>query len=141
MARVMSHIQQHFRETVSVDDLARIAHLSRSQFQRLFKRSYHITPLHFILKVRIHEACELLKDPNLDITNIALDTGFSSSSFFATQFRQYMGESPSEYRRKKLSQVQRTPAVPARIPAAVSHRPGFDHSGQWQRSSVAAAAW
>jgi AraC-like DNA-binding protein/mannose-6-phosphate isomerase-like protein (cupin superfamily) len=105
MARVMSHIQQRFREPLSVDDLARIAHLSRSQLQRLFKRTYHITPLQFILKVRLHEACEMLKDPNLDITNIALDTGFSSSSFFATQFKHYMGESPSDYRRKKLAEV------------------------------------
>lgn len=107
MARVMSHIQQHFREPLSVDDLAGTAHLSRSQFQRMFKRTYHTTPTQFILKVRMHEACEMLKDPNLDITNIALDTGFSSSSFFATQFKQYMGESPSEYRRKKMAEVWR----------------------------------
>jgi AraC-like DNA-binding protein/quercetin dioxygenase-like cupin family protein len=134
MARVMSHIQQHFRETLCVDDLARMAHLSRSQFQRMFKRTYQITPLRFILKVRMHEACEMLKDPNRDITNIAFDTGFSSSSFFATQFKQHMGESPSEYRRKKLAELK-TPTA-----TSVTKRMGTQPARLLSVARLAAAA-
>ena len=119
MARVAAHVQEHFRAPMSIDDLARMAHLSRSQFQRTFKRAYHITPLQYILKLRLHEACEMLRDPNLDITNIAFDVGFSSSSFFATQFKQYMGESPSEYRRKKLAEPQRQPPLAIQAPPAL----------------------
>jgi len=107
MANVISHIQKHFRESLRVEDLARIAHLSASQFQRTFKRTYNITPKKFIRQVRLHEACEMLKDPNRDITNIAFENGFSSSSFFATQFKQCMGESPSQYRRRKLAEVEK----------------------------------
>lgn len=103
MANVISHIQKHFRESLRIEELARIAHLSTSQFQRTFKRIYNTTPQKFIRQVRLHEACEMLKDPNRDITNIAFDNGFSSSSFFATQFKQHMGESPSQYRRRKLA--------------------------------------
>jgi AraC-like DNA-binding protein/mannose-6-phosphate isomerase-like protein (cupin superfamily) len=105
MANVMAHIRHHFREPLALEELARLAHVSVSQFQRNFKRVYHTTPIHFITRVRVHEACELLKDPNQDITNIALETGFGSSSFFATQFKRYMGESPSQYRRKKLAEL------------------------------------
>jgi AraC-like DNA-binding protein/mannose-6-phosphate isomerase-like protein (cupin superfamily) len=107
MANVILHIQKHFRESLRVKDLARIAHLSASQFQRTFKRTYNTTPKKFIRQVRLHEACQMLRDPNRDITNIAFENGFSSSSFFATQFRQHMGESPSQYRRRKLAEAEK----------------------------------
>lgn len=102
MANVISHIQKHYREPMPIRELARIAHLSPSQFQRLFKRTYSTTPQKFVRQVRLHEACEMMKDPNRDITSIAFDAGYSSSSLFATQFKQQMGESPSQYRRRKL---------------------------------------
>jgi AraC-like DNA-binding protein/mannose-6-phosphate isomerase-like protein (cupin superfamily) len=105
MANVIAHIQRHFREPLRIDDLARIANLSPSQFQRTFKRTYNTTPQKFLQRVRLHEACEMLKDPNRDITNIAYETGFSSSSFFATQFKLHIGESPSQFRRKKLLEL------------------------------------
>jgi len=107
MASVISHIQKHFREPLRIEHLAKIAHLSASQFQRTFKRTYNVTPQRFIKQVRLHEACEMLKDPNRGITNVAFDTGFSSSSFFATQFRRHVGESPSEYRRKKAAEMEK----------------------------------
>jgi AraC-like DNA-binding protein/quercetin dioxygenase-like cupin family protein len=106
MANVIAHIQKHFREALRVEDLARLAHWSCSQFQRAFKRTYRTTPLQFIQQVRIHEACELLKNPNLDITSVALQSGFPSSSVFSTRFKQFMGESPSQYRRKKRIEAE-----------------------------------
>jgi AraC-like DNA-binding protein/quercetin dioxygenase-like cupin family protein len=125
MANAMAHIQKHFREPLRVADLAALAHLSESQFQRIFKRTYQIAPHKFIQQVRLHEASEMLKDPNRDITNIALDAGFASSSLFATQFKRQFGQTPSEYRRTKLAElprsqpaaVQRGPALKITIPA------------------------
>ena len=52
---------------------------------------------------RLQEACEKLKDPNQNITDIALETGFSSSAFFSTQFRKFIGEKPSQYRQRHLA--------------------------------------
>jgi AraC-like DNA-binding protein/mannose-6-phosphate isomerase-like protein (cupin superfamily) len=116
MANVMSYIQTHYREPLPLEDLARLAHWSPSQFRRNFKRIYNTSPIKFISQVRLHEACEMLKDPNRDITDVAMETGFSSSSFFATQFRNYLGESPSQYRRRKLSEIalQRQVQTPLR---------------------------
>jgi AraC family L-rhamnose operon transcriptional activator RhaR/AraC family L-rhamnose operon regulatory protein RhaS len=104
MANVVAHIQKHFREPLRVSELARLAHFSESQFQRTFKRTYNTAPQKFVQQVRLHEAGEMLKDPNRDITNIALETGFSSSSLFSTQFKRQFGQTPSEYRRSKLSE-------------------------------------
>jgi len=52
--------------------------------------------------VRLEEACERLKNPECNITRVAFDTGFSSSAYFTCQFKRYVGETPSEYRRKQL---------------------------------------
>lgn len=119
MANVISYILTHYREPLPLEDLARLAHWSQSQFRRNFKRIYNTSPIKFISQVRLHEACEMLKDPNRDITEVAMETGFSSSSFFATQFRNYLGESPSQYRRRKLSELAlqqqvHTPLRPSR---------------------------
>src|SRR5687768_10094930 len=105
MANVISHIQRHYREPLRLSELARLAHWSASQFRRNFKRIYNTSPVKFITQVRLHEACEMLKDPNRDITGVALDSGFCSSSFFSTQFKNYLGESPSQYRHRKLSEI------------------------------------
>ncbi|MEW6304294.1 MAG: AraC family transcriptional regulator [Verrucomicrobiota bacterium] len=105
MAKVVSHIQQHYGDDLRIAGLARLAHLSVSQFQRTFKRIYGATPVRFINQVRVHEACEMLKDPNRSITEIAFAAGYASSSFFSTQFKSFMGQSPLDYRRAKLGGV------------------------------------
>jgi AraC-like DNA-binding protein len=107
LARVVAHIQQNLGRDLRVEELARLANLSESQFQRTFKRIYQATPVRFINQLRIHEACEQLKDPNRDVTRVAMDVGYNSSSFFSAQFKRAMGESPSSYRRRKLNENER----------------------------------
>lgn len=98
MAKVVSHIQKHFRETIRMEELSSIANLSISQLHRKFKKTYDTSPVQYINKLRIHEACELLKNKDLSITDIAYHCGFASSSFFSTQFRNHLGENPTSYR-------------------------------------------
>ncbi|HXG47519.1 MAG TPA: AraC family transcriptional regulator [Methylomirabilota bacterium] len=105
--RVIDHIRAHYREPLEVAALARMACWSVSQFHRHFKKAYHTTPIQFINRLRLQEACALLCDPDRDITSIALDVGFSSSAFFSSQFRRHLGESPSQYRRRKLDELSR----------------------------------
>lgn len=107
MANVAAHIQHHFREPLRIEDLARLAHLSTSQLQRTFKRSFNTTLVKYITRVRLHEACELLKNANYDVTRTALECGFNSPAFFSTQFKNLKGESPSTYRRRHLAGIFR----------------------------------
>lgn len=106
MARVVSYIQQNYHMPIAVEQLAKLAHLSLCQFQRRFKRVHNQTPIQFVNNVRIHAACEMLKDPNNDVTHVALSTGFATSAFFSAQFRRHMGESPSSYRRRINAQAE-----------------------------------
>lgn len=110
LANAVTHIQKHFREVIRVKDLAKITHWSTSQFERNFKRVYLTSPKRFIHDLRMSESCEMLKDPNLNITDVALASGFSSSAFFSARFKREIGESPSQYRRRHLSRWQ-APAI------------------------------
>ncbi len=111
LATVVAHVQNNFRQALKIEDLARLAHLSTSQFQRIFKRSYNTTVVKFITQLRVHEACELLKDSNYDITRTAGECGFNSPAFFSTQFKELMGESPSVYRRRILGRLPDATAI------------------------------
>jgi transcriptional regulator GlxA family with amidase domain len=100
MARVVSHIQQNFQSQVSVAELAKLAHLSASQFQRRFRQIYNTSPIQYVTNVRIHAASEMLKDPNRGIADIARAAGFSTSAFFCETFKRHIGETPTAYRRR-----------------------------------------
>jgi AraC-like DNA-binding protein/quercetin dioxygenase-like cupin family protein len=106
-ARVVSHIQEHLHEPLRLPPLAKLAHLSVRQFQREFQRVYNTTPVRFISRLRLREACERLKDPDSDVTSVAVDLGYSSVSFFSKQFKQATGLAPSEYRRRRLEELER----------------------------------
>ncbi|MEW6304104.1 MAG: AraC family transcriptional regulator [Verrucomicrobiota bacterium] len=115
LANVVAHIRKNFREPLAIGTLARLAHWSPSHFQRNFKRVYHTTPNQFITRVRLEEAAELLKDPDRDITSIAYETGFASSSFFTIRFKRHFGETPSEFRRQKLVELETMAGMPSAL--------------------------
>ena len=100
MARVVSHIQQNYTRQVSVTELAKLAHLSPSQFQRRFRKIYNVAPMQYINNVRIHAACEMLKDQNNSVSQIAHATGFATSAYFCAMFKRHMGETPSAFRQR-----------------------------------------
>ncbi|MDH3584362.1 MAG: AraC family transcriptional regulator [Phycisphaerae bacterium] len=117
MARSVAYMRAHFAEPLRVSDLARIAHLSPSQFQRTFRKAYGTTPLRFINQLRIERARELLADRTRSISAVAAETGFRSPAFFSTQFKRVTGTTPSAYRTK----AQRDRVATWRIgPAATS---------------------
>jgi AraC-like DNA-binding protein/mannose-6-phosphate isomerase-like protein (cupin superfamily) len=100
MASVLAYARTHFRGPVRVETLARIAHLSPSQFRRVFRRTFRLSPARYLARLRIEEACELLKDSRAKLSAVAREAGFGSAAFFSTRFRRLTGLSPREYRRR-----------------------------------------
>jgi PAS domain S-box-containing protein len=99
-AGVISHINRNFSQPMQVASLARMMSLSISQFERRFKQVFHETPMRFILKSRINEACKLLVNTRHSIAWIARATGFFDQSYFSKHFARSMGVSPRQYRDK-----------------------------------------
>lgn len=97
--RIMEYIQAHYAEKITLEELAEQIHLCRSESCRLFKRYMKESMFDYLLDYRIERSLELLRRPELDVTQIAGQTGFTSPGYFSKIFKRKMGCTPLEYRK------------------------------------------
>lgn len=97
---VMDYIDAHYMEDFTLDDVASAIGFSKYHFSRLFKQYTGFSFCAYICNRRIKAAEELLEQPDLSITEIAMQSGFPSISTFNRVFRQQKNCSPSKYREK-----------------------------------------
>ena len=100
---VVRSLRENPLERRIVEDLARSAALSESRFSFLFKQATGLPPHAFMASCRLAEARRRLRATDEPIAKIAQDTGFASSRHLATQFRQFHGMSPRQFRQKEKS--------------------------------------
>ncbi len=93
-----STIQHNIYSNLSLNELARLCHLSLSSFKRKFEEVFKTSPKKYISQKKIEKAAELLKTENLRISEIAYDVGFDSLATFNRNFTAIYGKSPSSYR-------------------------------------------
>jgi len=85
-------------EPESIEDLARLTGFSIAQFRRVFSRSLRMAPVHYLRRLRIRQACHLLRSTTQTVEDIATKVGYQEASFFAHTFKDFMGVSPGGYR-------------------------------------------
>lgn len=78
--------------------LCREIGMSRTVLYNKLKLLTGLNIKEYVTRVRIEQACKLIKESQFSITEIAEQTGFSSSRYFSTAFKQYMGVTPSQYK-------------------------------------------
>lgn len=100
MAVYLKYIEYHYKEDVSLEMLAKSANVSKSECLRCFKTTLHTTPYKYLSEYRLSKAADMLKNTDMQIENIASETGYTHISHFGKCFRQKTGYSPSEYRAK-----------------------------------------
>ncbi len=98
--RAMAYIREHLCEEITLDDMAECAQMSKSYFCRRFNSLVHMTPFKYLNEIRIEKSCEMLKNTNLPIGEIALKCGFNSFSYYSKLFCEKMGCTPREYKNK-----------------------------------------
>ncbi len=97
--KVLEYLAEHYNEDVTADDMAKLANLSYSYFSRVFKQLMNRSFNDYLNFIRITEAEKLLISTDKSITEIAGETGFSSSSYFIKVFDKYKKASPSQFRK------------------------------------------
>lgn len=96
--RVLKYITENCREDLPLEKLAKLSGYSLSHFKVRFKAEIGITPAEYISLKRIALAKEILFHSHKDITEIAAELGYSSSSYFSQVFKKYTSFTPKEYR-------------------------------------------
>lgn len=93
-----STIQHNIYSNLSIDELARLCHLSTSSFKRKFKEAFNDSPKKYISKKKVEKAAALLKSDRSRVSDIAYNVGFDSVATFNRNFVAAYGKSPSGYR-------------------------------------------
>jgi AraC-like DNA-binding protein len=99
MGRLISTLEQRFSEAWTLEQMAKLARLSRTSLLRVFRQATGKSPIDYLIGLRIEAAKRLLRQSERSMTDIALDTGFGDSNYFARQFRLVTGTTPTAYRR------------------------------------------
>ena len=97
-AAVRRHIDVHFKEPLTLEQLAEEAHMNKFYLSHAFKREYGVSPINYMITKRIEESKYLLAETDLSLSQVAQLLGFSSPSYFSQVFRRTQGISPMEYR-------------------------------------------
>ncbi len=97
---VRRHIDNHFKENLTLDQLAALVHVNKYHLAHAFRREFGTSPISYLINRRIQESRFLLSETDHSLSQIAQILGFSSQSYFSQSFRRLEGVSPMEYRKQ-----------------------------------------
>lgn len=97
-ARVIEHIHRNPGEAITSGDLAAMAGLSVSQFERRFRTAFGVSPRQYLIRIRVEAAARLLSGTDRTVSEIALECGFHDHAHLSRSFRRLMQDTPTRYR-------------------------------------------
>ncbi len=100
---ITQYIENHYNESLQVQDLAAHCNMSYSYFARLFRSTYNQSCKEYIEFIRIHKVLDLLRFTDLDLTYISQETGFADCSHLIRTFKKYTGTTPKQWRKENLN--------------------------------------
>lgn len=97
---IVKYLNAHYNEDISLRSIAERFYISPSYLSHKFKKITGFTYIEYLCSLRIKKAVSLLEETHMNVTEIALSTGFSTSNHFCKTFKAVMGISPLKYRKK-----------------------------------------
>ena len=98
LSKTLDWAVKHLSATLTIEDMATNANMTRRTFDRHFKKHYQITPLAWLLERKLEIAKSLLETTSLPIDDISMRSGFDSAVTLRHNFRKYLSITPSDYR-------------------------------------------
>ena len=103
MAEVIRHLHRNVGDEITTEQLAEMAGVSVSHFERRFRLALGSSPRQYLIRIRIEHAAAMLRETDQNITEIAQSCGFYDHAHFSRSFRRAMGMAPSEYQKRTRS--------------------------------------
>jgi AraC-like DNA-binding protein len=98
MLRARDAIDRAYAQTLDVQSLAQVAHVSEAHFIRTFRATFGETPHRYLQRRRVERAMFMLRETGRSITDICLEVGFTSLGTFSRTFSEIVGVNPTDYR-------------------------------------------
>lgn len=100
--RVVAYIDENYCSIKSMDEIVRECYISKWYLCHSFKKTYGMTVMGYLRKLRIRHACELLETTDKKLSIIAQQLGFVDTAHFSNSFKKETGVSPREYRKLRM---------------------------------------
>lgn len=101
--RAVTYIRTHYSEPLTLKQLSEDIHVSNTYLSVLFRKEMGISAIDYLNKIRLEHAEDMLHNASLSISDISMECGFSSQSYFARLFKNKYGMTPNAYRKKACS--------------------------------------
>jgi AraC-like DNA-binding protein len=98
--RAAHFFNENYNRNISIKKYASEHHISECWFNRTFKQVIKLTPMQYIIQIRITNAINLLESTRFNIIQIANAVGYDDAYYFSRLFRKHTGVSPTEYRKR-----------------------------------------
>ena len=108
LSTIQKYVSENLHRSITLDDLADSVHLSSSSLYKKMKEYADISPMEYVMKVRLHRAVELLKDDSVSVQDVAMTVGFNTHSFFSECFKREFGMTPRQWRLKNVTKSTNT---------------------------------
>jgi beta-xylosidase/AraC-like DNA-binding protein len=105
LKEIISYIDQHFDEPITLEDVANRFYLSPSYFSRYFKQQLGIGFSRYVMKIRLERSVKDLQYTKESITYISMKNGFPNTKAFSNLFKEVYGETPHTFREKNAKEL------------------------------------
>lgn len=101
LMRVMTYLRANYhRPDLSLDEIARVVHMSPAYLSHLFSKELNMTMTQYLTFVRLEVAMKLLRETDTPVTELALHLGYVDAGAFGKTFKKYLNISPGAYRQR-----------------------------------------
>jgi AraC-like DNA-binding protein len=109
--KALEYIVQHFNEEITMKEMLSITNMSNSAFSNTFKKTCRMTFKEYLLNVRVGQACKLLTETPINISQVANNCGFENISNFNRQFKKIKNTTPSQFQQMVNSESGKSDGI------------------------------
>ena len=103
LKKMMQYVQTRYSDSITLESIASAASVSSTECMRCFREGLKTSPMQYVRRYRLHKAAEYLRMTNWPVSEVGLRCGFQEMGYFAAQFRDMYGSSPTQYRKKNIA--------------------------------------
>ena len=104
LREIIAYVNNHYKDSLTLDDMARQTGFSREYFCRFFKQHMGITFLRYLNEVRISHAGRLLMNTDMSISEVMSESGFTNQTIFNRLFKEIYGMTPRQSRNTSVEE-------------------------------------
>ncbi|MFA6830431.1 MAG: AraC family transcriptional regulator [Bacilli bacterium] len=111
LKKMVGFIQDHFKEKITLDDIAREGNVCKSQCCKVFNKELHRSPIGYLNDFRLDKSIYFLLNTDKSIVSICYEVGFDNPSYFSETFKKNYGSTPSQFKTNTIAGINKAKKI------------------------------